>query len=85
MKKIFKTLVRNKKHNKQFGGRDYIIGRISGMMSVFCEGCERRGFANVTNFHGEVLTTECTPEQYVQFVKTVDKFYPGLCIFDYKC
>ena len=79
---IFKTLVRE---DHKHGNNEYVLGRIGGIQQVMCNGEPLKGFAvkHVVGT-GAVLMTECTPEQYVAFMKFVKEMYPGLCVFAYK-
>lgn len=73
----FKTLVGR-------GANDYIRGRISGMQEVICVGFNKIGYANGKCDEGTIMTTKCSAEKYYLFAAVVERYYPGLCTFDYK-
>ena len=77
--KKFKTLIRK---DHKLGDNLYVKGKVSGIQSVLCP--REIEFDHGTNEEGYILVAECTPEQYENFMNFVEKFYPGLCIFDYE-
>ena len=78
-KYVVSTLI---KRNHKFGENAYVRGRISGIKLVVCDGSDK--FANCEIDEGILIKSECTPEQYDEFMNIVEKHYPGLCEFDYK-
>ena len=85
--RTFRTLVGDKvtyKNGNTCDVNDYIRGRISGILYTICDypnGVKYPVLRNdLTNM--ELFRTKCTPEQYGQFKKIIEEFYPGLCKFD---
>ena len=91
MERKFKTLIQ-KKDRAVSSGNDYVVGRIHGMMSVICRS-GNRDYANALSHsyctirrdrNGVTLTTLATEEEYDEFKKVVEGYYPELCVFDYQ-
>lgn len=86
MERFFKTLVRE---DHKFGMNDYVLGRVSGILEVICDGkrngIDEPGVDAMWEIPGvgSTFTTLCEPEQYEQFANLIEKHYPGLCIFNY--
>lgn len=78
-KHVVKTLI---KKDHKLGGNVYVRGKISGIQSVMCP--REIEFGNGMIEEGFILVTECTVDQYDDFMNFVENMYPGLCIFDYK-
>lgn len=79
--KIFKTLIKTDESvRKAWRNNKYVFGRISGMQ---CALCGRDKFGNKETVNGRIYTTECTPENYAEFMKLVEECYPGMCEFNY--
>lgn len=82
---VFKTLV---KADHKFGDNEFVLGRITGFMELLANGSRNIGVGLAYGLihrtkDGCVLYTKCTPDQYVEFTKLVNKRYPELCIFNY--
>lgn len=85
--RTFRTFVGNKVTYKNGNTRDvndYIRGRISGISYVICERPNGVTYPVMrsTKTNMEIFRVKCTPEQYGQFKKMIEEFYPGLCKFD---
>lgn len=84
MEKLFATLI--KKEHK-LGENEYVQGRINGIMEILCNG-KRNGIDEPAIAGrripgvGELMLTECEPEQYEVFKNLIEKHHPGLCEFD---
>ena len=75
--KRFDTLIRT--------GNEYIIGRISGIKFILCDGsasCALHGMYGADD--GRIMVSECTQEQYDMFTNVVEKAYPNMCVFNYE-
>lgn len=79
MRRKFHTLL---KIENELVNRQYVRGRISGIMDVACN--VKKHYAVAAFDKGFILTCECTPKQYEKFSKIIENEYPGLCVFDYK-
>ena len=66
------------------GVNEYIRGRISGFQEVICVGFNKIGYANSKCDEGTIMTVKCSSEKYYLFAAIVERYYPGLCTFDYK-
>ena len=80
---MYKTLI---KGDHYLGNNEYVVGKVSGIMSVLCDGDERP-FVIREDIESKdrILTTKCTADKYAIFVGAVTKHYPAdLFIFDYK-
>lgn len=82
MERKFKTLIQ-KRDRAVSSGNDYVVGRIHGLMSVICRSGDR-DYAIRRNGKGVMLTTLATEEEYDEFKKVVEGYYPELCVFDYQ-
>lgn len=85
MERMFYTRV-NEDH--KFGKNSYVHGRISGYKELLCDGdkngIDNPDFANqVIPGVGLVFRTCCEPWRYELFKDRVERYYPGLCEFDY--
>lgn len=85
MERMFNTRV---KKDHKFGNSSYVHGRISGYKELICDGdkngIDNPGWANrMVPEVGLVLRTCCEPEKYEIFKNHVERYYPGLCEFDY--
>ncbi len=84
MEKLFATLI--KKEHK-LGENNYVIGRINGIMEILCNG-KRNGIDEPVIAGrsipgvGELMLTQCEPEQYESFKDLIERHHPGLCEFD---
>lgn len=79
-KKLFKTYVRA---GHKLSRNDYVMGRLSGIKYVICNGDPNCGFAhNYMSDGSRCFYVECTAEQYRRFAEVVEEIYPGLCVFD---
>ena len=60
----------------------FITGKITGMAFAICE-YEPGYKLTRAEKGGYVFEKQFTHEQYENFKKVIEKFYPGLCIFKY--
>ena len=77
--KKFKTLV--KRDHKLFG--EYTEGRINGLLMGMCHGPFGKPYAIDVVDAGNIHTAVCTQEKYDLFTKAVERWYPGMCEFNY--
>lgn len=86
MEKIFKTLI---KENHKLSGNPYVSGKISGIQNCICE------YEVISNDKplfgsryieglGTILVCRTTEGCYSNFIRIIEKMYPGLCEFDFK-
>lgn len=77
----FNTLV--KRDHKLY--KEYVIGRISGIMYVTCE-LDKNYYDRPTYecSEGSIFRVFCKKNDYERFAKTIEKLYPGLCEFNCK-
>lgn len=81
-KKTYLTCV---KADHKLGKNEYVLGMINGIGHVLCEEPNEGSLASVQTSDGSmILMNDCTEEQYQNFAQTIEKLYPGLCIFDYE-
>lgn len=62
--------------------KEYVIGRISGLMYCICTGVGNTSYAGADVGEELVLFTETTKRKYMKLKKVIEKQYPGLCEFD---
>lgn len=79
-KETYKTLILA---NHKFGKNEYVHGRVSGIMDMTCCNKINEDYAIIENEVGIILTVKTTEERYDQFCDTIEKLYPGLCVFGY--
>lgn len=72
-KKIFRTILGGK-----FIDREFVIGRISGVMEVICHDDPKQinSFCIRQRADHIVLTTETTQDKYDKFLEIVKAWYP---------
>lgn len=77
-----KTLV---KSEHTLGNDKVVLGRILGAMAVMCKEDPANGleFGRGHCDRGIIIVAETTEEKYSQFTNVIERWYPGLCIFDY--
>lgn len=84
-KQIFKTLV---KGDHKLGCNEYVMGRISGIEYVLCNGGTKPQQQFPWDYNPENgdhrMMTFCTKKEYDNFANMIEYLYPGLCIFNYQ-
>ena len=81
-KELFWTLV---KGDHKLGGNEYVTGRIHGFMTIICDMRHKPMHVNIGLYNGStVMAVLATKEKYEEFKTCVEKYYPGLCLFDWQ-
>ena len=75
----FRTFI---KKDHKLGGRDYIVGRISGIMYCMCQDKNDISYGIAKDDSVVKLIVKCTKEQYDAFSEVIEDMYPGLCVFN---
>lgn len=75
--RTFKTVVTS---DNKLGRRQYVIGVIVGLMRGICGDRDITVIQNLDTLNHTFKVT-CYPELYYEFRRTVEKLYPGLCVF----
>ena len=82
-KKFFNTVI--KSEDEHVLSNDYTLGRVHGIAYVMCDlwMSERLYpmFRDVQNGRHS-FEMECSEAKYLAFAETIEKIYPGLCIFN---
>ena len=63
----------------KLGGKEYVQGRIHGIMSVICETYRDRRFGLRELAAGTVMNVYCTAEEYVRLKTRLQEEYRDLC------
>ncbi len=63
---------------------DYMRGRISAINQFLSEGEIPYAIKNDSKSGIAIFVGDFTEENYVKFQKTIEDWYPGLCIFNYE-
>jgi hypothetical protein len=82
-KRLIKTLV---KGDHKLGKDTYVLGRIVGAMAVMCKEDPAMGLELGRGYckNGDrIIVTETTDEKYETFIRVIESWYTGLCIFNY--
>lgn len=73
-------------NNVTYGKNKFVLGRISGAMAVMCEDAlTTKGEFAIDSFRNgdRIFKVRTTDEKYKAFASVIERWYPGLCIFDY--
>lgn len=74
------------KDDMPYEHREYVQGRISGLMVGLCYGDpydERDyGYSHTRTDEGLIMVVDCAEEVFTTFKDYVEKLYPNVCKFD---
>lgn len=78
-KQTYMTLLKKEDKRSKI---DYNIGKIEGLMWAICGGVSAKPKHNTRTKAGILLEVDARPSRYELFSRIVDKYWPGLCVFD---
>ena len=81
--KVFVTVIKSKDEHKL--SKDYTHGRVHGIAYVMCDMWKsEKLYPMILNKQNgrHSFEVECSEAKYSAFAETIEKNYPGLCIFN---